>query len=157
MIFFLFSSLIWLILYWYCKEKFSLGHSWEFKGGKKEPNWLCLPSYHKIWLLYIRALFDWLLKFIRDCTLPWWWLVRKLRPLSQPIRYKLKPIKTWSPTYFCTLGSLVSFTLSSHWLCKINSFLPISPGICFSTGNSFMIHSWKGPYWKFSIKIKYIH
>ena len=28
----LFSSLIWLILYWYCKEKFSLGHSREFKG-----------------------------------------------------------------------------------------------------------------------------
>ena len=70
---------------------------------------------------------------------------------------KLKPIKTWSPTYFCTLGSLVSFTFSSHWLCKINSFLPISPGICFSTGNSFMIRSWKGHYWKFSIKIKYIH
>ena len=70
---------------------------------------------------------------------------------------KLKPIKTWSPTYFCTLGSLVSFTLSSHWLCKINSFLPISPGIYFSTGNSFMIRSWKGHYWKFSIKIIYIH
>ena len=28
----LFSSLIWLILYWQCKEKFSLGHSWELKG-----------------------------------------------------------------------------------------------------------------------------
>ena len=27
--FFLFSSLVCLILYWYCEEKFSLGHSWE--------------------------------------------------------------------------------------------------------------------------------
>ena len=32
LIFSLFSSLIWLILYWYCKEKFFLNHSWEFKG-----------------------------------------------------------------------------------------------------------------------------
>ena len=28
----LFSSLACLILYWYCKEKFCLGHSWELKG-----------------------------------------------------------------------------------------------------------------------------
>ena len=28
----LFSSLVCLILYWYCKEKFCLGHSWELKG-----------------------------------------------------------------------------------------------------------------------------
>ena len=28
----LFSSLSWLILYWYCKEKFCLGHSRELKG-----------------------------------------------------------------------------------------------------------------------------
>ena len=27
-----FSTLICLILYWYCKEKFSLGHTWELKG-----------------------------------------------------------------------------------------------------------------------------
>ena len=32
LIFSLFSALIWLILYWYCKEKFCLGHSWELKG-----------------------------------------------------------------------------------------------------------------------------
>ena len=31
----LFSSLIWLILYWYCKEKFCLGHSCELKGKIK--------------------------------------------------------------------------------------------------------------------------
>ena len=30
--YYLVSSLIWLILYWYCKEKFCLGHSWELKG-----------------------------------------------------------------------------------------------------------------------------
>ena len=23
---------IWLMLYWYCKEKFCLDHSWELKG-----------------------------------------------------------------------------------------------------------------------------
>ena len=28
----LFSSHVCLILYWYCKEKFYLGHSWELKG-----------------------------------------------------------------------------------------------------------------------------
>ena len=28
----LFSSLLCLILYWYCKERFSLSHSWEVKG-----------------------------------------------------------------------------------------------------------------------------
>ena len=28
---FLFSSLVCSTLYWYCKEKFYLGHSWEFK------------------------------------------------------------------------------------------------------------------------------
>ena len=27
----LFSRLDCMILYWYCKEKFSLGHSWELK------------------------------------------------------------------------------------------------------------------------------
>ena len=32
LMFFLFSSLIWLLLYGYCKEKFCLGHSWEFKA-----------------------------------------------------------------------------------------------------------------------------
>ena len=32
LIFSLSSSLIWLILYQYCKEKFCLGHSWELKG-----------------------------------------------------------------------------------------------------------------------------
>ena len=31
----LFLSLICLILYWYCKEKFCLGHSWELKGLHK--------------------------------------------------------------------------------------------------------------------------
>ena len=30
--FFLFLSLAWLILYWYFKKKFCLGHSWEFIG-----------------------------------------------------------------------------------------------------------------------------
>ena len=32
LIFSLFSSLVCLILYWYCKEKFFLGHSCELKG-----------------------------------------------------------------------------------------------------------------------------
>ena len=30
----LFSSLIWLILYWYCKEKFWFGYSWELRVKK---------------------------------------------------------------------------------------------------------------------------
>ena len=68
---------------------------------------------------------------------------------------KHNPIKTWSPTFSHTLGCLVSLTLSSHWLWKINSFLPISPGNCFSYG--FMTLNWKVLYWKFSIKLKYTH
>ena len=34
LIFSLFSSLIWLIFYWYCEEKFCLGHSWALKGWR---------------------------------------------------------------------------------------------------------------------------
>ena len=68
---------------------------------------------------------------------------------------KHNPIKTLSPTFSHTLGCLVSLTLSSHWLWKINSFLPISPGNCFSYG--FMTLNWKVLYWKFSIKLKYTH
>ena len=30
--FYIFSSLVCLILYWYCNEKFCLGHLWELKG-----------------------------------------------------------------------------------------------------------------------------
>ena len=32
---YLLSSLIWLILYWYRKGKFCLGHLWELKGKKE--------------------------------------------------------------------------------------------------------------------------
>ena len=35
-----FSSLVWLTLYWYCKEKFCLGHSWELKGEGKKSSWM---------------------------------------------------------------------------------------------------------------------
>ena len=34
----LFSSLVWLIFYWYCKEKLCLGHSWELKGNYNWPD-----------------------------------------------------------------------------------------------------------------------
>ena len=34
-IFSLFSSLVCMILYWYSKEKFWLGHSWELKGSER--------------------------------------------------------------------------------------------------------------------------
>ena len=34
LIFSLFPLLFCLILYWYCKEKFCLGHSWELKGWR---------------------------------------------------------------------------------------------------------------------------
>ena len=41
---------------------------------------------------------------------------------------KLKPITTWLPAFSRTLGSLVDFTSSSHWLFKVFSSLPI--GCC---------------------------
>ena len=41
---------------------------------------------------------------------------------------KLKPITTWLPAFSRTLGSLVGFTSSSHWLFKVFSSLPI--GCC---------------------------
>ena len=43
----LFSSLLCLILYWYCKERFSLSHSWEVKG---KGNW------NNIWQLQLKAI-----------------------------------------------------------------------------------------------------
>ena len=43
----LFSSLLCLILYWYCKEKISLSHSWEVK---RWGNW------KNIWQLQLKAI-----------------------------------------------------------------------------------------------------
>ena len=40
---------------------------------------------------------------------------------------KIRPISTWSPAFSRALGSLV-FALSSHWLLKVFSCLPI--GCC---------------------------
>ena len=37
---------------------------------------------------------------------------------------KIKPISTWSPAFSRALGSL-AFALSSHWLLKVFSSLPI--------------------------------
>ena len=39
---FLFPSLVCLILYWYCKEKFCLGHPWELKGFLKYSSFLAI-------------------------------------------------------------------------------------------------------------------
>ena len=42
--FYSFSSLVCLIFFWYCKEKFCLGHSWELKD--------CLPRHDSLlWML----------------------------------------------------------------------------------------------------------
>ena len=49
-------------------------------------------------------------------------------PLKQSVP-KLKQVTTWLPVLSCALGSLVVFTLSSHWLSKVFSCLLIG---CFN-------------------------
>ena len=44
---------------------------------------------------------------------------------------KLKSITTWSPAFSRALGSLVVFTLSSHWLSKVFYFPLIGCCDCF--------------------------
>ena len=53
---------------------------------------------------------------------------RKLASPSRPIICKTEPITIWLPTFSRAVGSLVGFTLSSHWLLKIPS--PILIGLC---------------------------
>ena len=43
-------------------------------------------------------------------------------PLSRPSDPKLKPIRTWPLVFSRALGSLVVFTVNSHWLLKVFSF-----------------------------------
>ena len=55
------------------------------------------------------------------------WLKKSHNSLDQ-LDVNLKPIMTWSPAFSRALGSLVIFTLSSHWLLKLFSFLIIIIG-----------------------------
>ena len=50
---------------------------------------------------------------------------RKLASPSRPIICKTEPITIWLPTFSRAVGSLVGFTLSSHWLLKILSSILI--------------------------------
>ena len=44
------------ILYWYCKEKFSLGHSWELKGWSEwNLNWRFFLTFPKTTSLVLRS------------------------------------------------------------------------------------------------------
>ena len=55
---------------------------------------------------------------------------------------KLKPITTWLPAFSHTLGSLVGFTSSSHWLFKVFSSLPIGccDNFCFTILNRKVLY-----------------
>ena len=67
---------------------------------------------------------------------------RRLPPLPQPIRFKLKPIATWSPAFFRALGSLLLFTLSSHWLLK---YFPVFSLVVVATLVLVLRHSIRTP------------
>ena len=87
----------------------------------------------------LRAIFKWVSKVIRNsfvfCITSLCAWSTKLASLSKPIGWKLKSITIWTPAFSRTLGNLVEFTISSHWLLKIFSFLLI--GLCVNFRFSF--------------------
>ena len=66
---------------------------------------------------------------------------RKLASPSRPIICKTEPITIWLPTFSRAVGSLVGFTLSSHWLLKILSSILI--GLCDYLSFCFLTLDWK--------------
>ena len=77
-----------------------------------------------------RLIFNSVSKVIRDC-IDFAFLYSVIGPENprhsrNQSDAKLKP--TWSPAFSRALGSFVVSTLSSHWLGKVFSFLPI--GCC---------------------------
>ena len=74
-----------------------------------------------------RAIFNWVSKVIQNCF--GFALIPSVRIDLQNLHHflnqsdaKLKPITPLVASIFCTLGSLVVFTLSSYWLLNIFSF-----------------------------------
>ena len=74
-----------------------------------------------------RAIFNWVSKVIQNCF--GFALIPPVRIDLQNLHHflnqsdaKLKPITPLVASIFCTLGSLVVFTLSSYWLLNIFSF-----------------------------------
>ena len=66
---------------------------------------------------------------------------RKLAPLSKPKNATLKPITSRSLSFSRALGSSFVFSLGSHWLVKVFSFLLI--GRCDYFGFGFTTLNWK--------------
>ena len=86
------------------------------------------PSYHAI-TITTTAIFNWVSKAIQD-----YFGFALLRYVIGPENwchflsqsdFKPKPITTWSPAFSRALGCLIVFTLSSHWLWRVFSFLLI--------------------------------
>ena len=73
-----------------------------------------------IMILWLRAIFNWVSKVIRDCIgFALLHSVIGLENLRHPLNQtdaKVKPIATWSLAFSRTWDQLPVFTLSSHWL-----------------------------------------
>ena len=84
-------------------------------------------------LQLLREIFHWVSKVNQDCV-----SFTLLCSVIGPETYatlKLKPITSWSPAFSRALFSLFVFTLSSHWLLIVFSFLLI--GRCDYFGFGF--------------------
>ena len=80
---------------------------------------------------------------------------QKLVPLSQPIICQTKTNHDLSLIFSCACNSLVGFSLSSHWLLKVFSFLQI--GCCDYIGFSFKtLNQWMlWPIYTQTVQIKW--
>ena len=108
-IFFLFSSLIWLILYRYRKEKFCLGHSWELKVKLKSIMFPQGPPGEcrgKLWLCSWSQFYQKKNRFLWSCVT----FANKLGMLNhkldlQQVAWKVKP----SEVLNCVFPVIFSF------------------------------------------------
>ena len=76
-------------------------------------------------IIMVGVIFNWVLQIIQDFfsfTLPSGCSKNLCHSLKQSDA-KLKPITIWLLASYSTLGNLVRFTFSSHWLIKVISFL----------------------------------
>ena len=98
-----------------------------------------LRAFASMWALRLRAIFNWVSKVIRKCIgfgslCIVIGLENSRHPLSQSDA-KLKPIAIWSLAFSRAWGRLHAFTLSSHWLLMIFTFVLI--GRCDYFGFGF--------------------
>ena len=134
---------------------FLRGFGWAYNRGAYSQGayyFECINSYNDNYILCFRAIFNWVSQVIRDCI--GFALLRSViglenshHPLNQSDA-KLKPIAKWLLAFSRASGQLHVFTLSSHWLLVILTFVLI--GRCDYFGFGFTTLNWKVLYvWVF--------